>query len=116
MTEQQPTGGAQAPPSSNMAIISLIAGILGISLFPFIGSIVAVITGQMARREIRDSAGTLGGEGLSTAGLVLGWVGIALGVLGLCIGVGFIVVPFCIAIFAGASGEFSALPLLLALL
>ena len=116
MTEFEPTGGAHSPPTSNMAIISLISGILGLSLFPFIGSIVAVITGQMARREITDSAGTLGGEGLATAGLVLGWVGIGLGVLGLCIGGAFIVVPLCIAIFAGASGEFSALPLLLALL
>ncbi len=116
MSEFEPTGGAQAPPTSNTAIISLIAGILGLSLFPIIGSIVAVITGQMARREIRESAGTLGGEGLATAGLVLGWVGIGLTVLGLCIGGAFFVIPFCIAIFAGASGEFSALPLLLALL
>lgn len=116
MADYEPSGGAQAPPTSNMAIISLVAGILGLSLFPFIGSIVAVITSQMARREINESAGTMGGEGLATAGLVLGWIGIVLGVLGLCIGGAFVVLPFCIAIFAGLSGEFSALPLLLALL
>jgi len=115
MTSQTPSGGVQGLPTSNMALVSLIAGILGLSIFPILGSIVAVITGQMARREIRESAGTLGGDGLATAGLVMGWIGIALAVLGLCIGGVFFAVPFCIAIFAAASEASSALPLLLAL-
>ena len=116
MADYEPSGGVQAPPTSNLAIISLIAGILGFTLFPFIGSIVAVITGQMARREINESAGTLGGDGLATAGLVLGWVGVGLGVLGLCIAGAFLAVPFCGLIFAGLSGELSALPIVVALI
>ncbi len=115
MTSQTPSGGVQGLPTSNMAIVSLIAGILGLSLFPLIGSIVAVITGQMARREIRESAGTLGGEGLATAGLVMGWIGIGLSVISVCVFGVLFAVPFCLAFFAAASEGTSALPLLLAL-
>lgn len=73
-------------PNSSLAIISLIAGIVGILFLPVIGGIVAVITGYKARDEIRESAGTVGGEGMATAGLVLGWIGIGLWAIGLCIG------------------------------
>lgn len=70
--------GQQAP-NNTMAVVSLIAGIAGLTLIPFVGSIVAVITGHMARRQIAES-GEAGG-GLATAGLITGWVGVALGVL-----------------------------------
>jgi len=43
---------------STLAIISLISGILGWTIFPFIASIVAVITGHLAKKEIRESGGT----------------------------------------------------------
>ena len=42
--------------NSNTAIISLIAGITGLTVFPIIGSIIAVILGHMAKAEIRRSA------------------------------------------------------------
>lgn len=84
-------------PTSNTAIISLIMGILGLTLLPFIGSIVAVILGPMARREIQASGGSLSGEGLATAGTVLGVIGIALAVLAFC-GIAILVgIPFCLA-------------------
>jgi hypothetical protein len=86
-------------------------------LVPFIGSIVALITGYMARKEIRGSAGALGGDGMATAGLVLGWIGVALGVLGICIGGIFILLPICLAIFSTSmSGYQSLLPTLLSLI
>ena len=72
-------------PNSGMAIVSLIAGILGLTFFPVIGSIVAVITGYMAQKEIRESAGAKGGSGMATAGLVMGWIGIGLMLIGICI-------------------------------
>ena len=90
-------------PSSSMAVISLIAGILGLTLFPFIGSIVAVATGMMARREIKEADGALGGEGLATAGLVLGWIGVALTVFGLCAAGVILGIPFCLGLFAISS-------------
>ena len=67
------------PPTSTTAIISLIAGIAGWTVLPMLGAIVAVITGYLAKSEIRKSAGTLGGNGLATAGLILGYVQLGLG-------------------------------------
>jgi hypothetical protein len=99
-----------------MAIVSLVMGILGLSLLPILGSIVAVVTGYMARNEIRQSMGNLGGEGLATAGLILGWIGIGLAVLGLCIGGAFLLIPACLLYF-GITNQSSSLflPALLAL-
>ena len=42
--------------TSSLAVVSLVSGILGWSLLPLIGSIAAIITGHMARAEIRRSA------------------------------------------------------------
>ena len=117
MTTESPAGDIGQPiPNSNLAVISLVAGILGISLFPFLGSIVAVITGVMARREIQESAGTLGGDGLATAGLVLGWIGIGMGVLGFCAAGAFLAISLCAALFAAGEGASSLLPFLLAVI
>lgn len=65
---------------SSLAIVSLISGILGWTIVPFIGSIVAVITGHLAKKEIRESGGTMSGDGMALAGLILGYtmIGIAL--------------------------------------
>ena len=69
--------------TSTLAIISLVAGILGWTLLPFLGSIGAIITGHMARGEIRRSNGALEGDGLALIGLVLGWLSVAISVLGI---------------------------------
>ena len=89
--------------SSSMAIISLIAGILGLFMIPVIGSIVAIITGGMAKRDIRASSGTIGGEGLATAGVVMGWIGLVLWGFSICIIIlsvaGVIGIHFCLTPF-----------------
>ncbi len=79
----------QVVPNSNMAIISLVAGVLSWVMLPLIGAVVAVVCGHLARKEIRESGGRLAGQGMATAGLVLGYIQIALAVLGLCIGMVF---------------------------
>jgi hypothetical protein len=71
-----------APPNSNAAVISLIFGILAWVGLVFIGAIVAIIAGHMARREIRDSGGRIGGGGMAMAGLLLGYVQLGLLLLG----------------------------------
>ncbi|MGY6517342.1 MAG: DUF4190 domain-containing protein [Lysobacteraceae bacterium] len=74
---------AVTPRTNTVAVVSLVFGILAWTLLPFIGSIVAVITGHMARAEIRRlPPGAEQGDGLALAGLVLGWVQLALIVLG----------------------------------
>ena len=68
--------------TSGYAIASLILGIAGFFVFPIVPSILAVVFGQKAREELRRDP-TLGGDGLATGGIVLGWVGLALTAIGL---------------------------------
>ncbi len=101
--------GPQTAPNSSTAILCLVAGILGLTFFPFIGSIVALITGPMAKKEINESGGTLGGESLAKVGIILGWVGVGLTVLGVCcFGIMF-ALPFVMAAFGIASEEWGSL-------
>ncbi len=67
--------------TSTYAVISLIAGILGWTLLPFLGSIGAIIFGHLARAEIRRSGGQLDGDGLAVGGLILGWISVGLAIL-----------------------------------
>lgn len=70
------------PRTSSLATVSLIFGILGWVCLPVIGGVVAVICGHMARAEIRRAPpGTIEGDGIAVAGLILGWIQIALGIL-----------------------------------
>jgi hypothetical protein len=63
--------------TSGKAIASLILGIAGFVILPVVGPIVAIVFGVLAKREIASRSG-LGGEGMATAGIVLGSIGIAL--------------------------------------
>jgi len=72
-------------PTSTMAIVSLIAGIAGFSFLPVIGTIVALITGYSARNETRAVPPTASGDGLATAGIVMGWIQVGLSILGVCL-------------------------------
>lgn len=67
--------------TSSMAIVSLVSGILGWTLLPLLGSIVAIITGHLARAEIRRAPDRFEGDGLAVAGLVMGYLVILLSVL-----------------------------------
>jgi membrane protein YqaA with SNARE-associated domain len=61
--------------TSSLAVISLVSGILGWTLVPFLGSLVAIVTGHLARKEIRRNA-ALDGDAMAIIGLVLGWVAV----------------------------------------
>lgn len=94
----RPAAAPAAPPTSGMAIASLLLGIGGLTVVPVIGSVLALILGYMARKDIRERLAEISGEGLATAGIILGWIGVGLIVVGLLAGVGFV-----------ACGTFSAL-------
>lgn len=64
---QQPA----APGTNQMAVISLATGVASWVLLPVIGAVVAVVTGHIARREIRQTGES--GDGLAIIGLVLGY-------------------------------------------
>ena len=73
-----------SPPASTLAVVSLVSGIVGWVAIPLLGALVAVITGHLAKREIRASGGDLGGDGLATAGLVIGYIQLISGAVCLC--------------------------------
>ena len=68
---------AQPPRTNSYAIASLVLGIVGM----LVGSILALVFGYRAMREIDESQGAQAGRGLAVAGVVLGWVGLVAGIL-----------------------------------
>jgi len=84
--------------TSPWSIVSLISGISSYLVLPFLGGIIALITGYVARREIKSSNGALSGSGMATAGLWLGWINIILCVLA---------VIFIILLVVGIIGGFA---------
>lgn len=81
---QAPYGHPYAPPprTNGLAIASLVLGILWLY---WIGSILALVFGYVAKNQIRERGE--GGGGLATAGIVLGWVGVGILGLGIVVGV-----------------------------
>lgn len=72
--ETGPATPFATPKDSNLAIASLITGILGWTLVPILGAVAAIITGHLAKKEIRESPGRLTGNSMATAGLILGYI------------------------------------------
>lgn len=82
---QTPSVGAPAygvvQPTSSMALVSLILGILGWVVLPVIGSVVAVVFGHLALGEIDRSGDQLSGRGMAQVGLILGYSALGLQLL-----------------------------------
>ncbi|MEV0636080.1 DUF4190 domain-containing protein [Streptomyces sp. NPDC050619] len=78
-----PPGYPPPPRTNGLAIASMVLGIVWIY---WIGSILALIFGYVARKQIRERHEA--GGGMATAGIVLGWVGV--GVLALLVTASFI--------------------------
>jgi hypothetical protein len=97
-----PTVSSDLLPSSTLAIVSLVSAILGFTFVPVIGTIVALITGYMARSETRSIPPKASGDGLATAGIIMGWIQVALVVIGICCAVAYFV--FFLGVFA-TSGQ-----------
>src|SRR5687768_7582981 len=93
-----PTINTDILPTSTLAIVSLVAAILGFSFVPVIGTIVALVTGYMARSETRSIPPRASGDGLATAGIIMGWIQVALVVITICCGIAYFV--FVLGIFA----------------
>ena len=70
--------------TSSLAIVSLIFGVLAWCMLPFVGALVAVICGHLARNEISRAPADqrIEGDGMAIAGLVLGYLQLVLCVLG----------------------------------
>lgn len=81
-----------APVINTVAIVSLILGIVGWILPIGLIALGAVISGHIARNQIRQSNGTMTGDKLALAGMILGYIQIGLVVVGICGFIALIVV------------------------
>ena len=61
--------------------------VLGILWIYWIGSVLALVFGYIARRQIAERQGMQDGRGMATAGIVLGWVGIGFLALVIVLGI-----------------------------
>src|SRR6516164_414969 len=73
----QPGRQYAAPETDGKAIGSLILGILAIFPFGFLAGIPAVVLGHMSKSSIAKSMGRLKGDGMATAGLIMGYFSVA---------------------------------------
>jgi hypothetical protein len=65
-------------PTNTYALVSLIAGVLGVFMF---GSLVAVVCGHIARRKIIESDGYEKGDNYALIGLTLGYLMLAASII-----------------------------------
>jgi hypothetical protein len=79
-------------------VLSMVFGILSLAGLGVLAGIPAIILGTNARRNIRASGGRLSGEGMATAGIVLGWISCGIVVL-------VVFVFFIIFVIAAASSQ-----------
>jgi len=102
--QQQNIPPSYGQQTSSLAVISLISGIASFFIIPLLGAIAAIITGNMAKKEINNSGGRVSGLGMAKWGMILGWVNIGLSAVGLCILIlsilGVATIPFCFIPFA----------------
>jgi Domain of unknown function (DUF4190) len=78
-----PAAPQTVPRTPPVAIWSLILAVLSFTCGWLFTAIPAVICGHIARAKIRKSGGALGGKGIATAGLILGYIALALGIMGI---------------------------------
>ncbi len=64
------------PPPSNNSGFAIASLVLSIVWLGGLGSVLGIIFGARAKQDIRRSRGYLGGDGMATAGIVLGILGI----------------------------------------
>jgi uncharacterized membrane protein len=71
------------PQDNTKATAALVLGIAGLVICPLICSVIGLVLGYQARREIDNSNGMQEGRGNAVAGIVLGWVGVGLSAAGI---------------------------------
>src|SRR6266540_1232855 len=83
ITPPPPPAPQPVPRTAPAAIWSLVLAVLSFPFGSLFTAIPAVICGHIARSKIRKSGGALGGKGIVTGGLILGYIALTLGVMGI---------------------------------
>jgi len=86
------------PRTSSMAVFSLVLGIASYVVIPLLGAIAAIITGNLAKKEIQENPEVLTGEGLARWGMILGWVNVGISIIGLCVTLAVVVMTVLTAL------------------
>lgn len=90
-------GYPQARKTNTLAIVSMIASIVGfLWILPFIGSLAGAIMGHISLKQIAQSGE--GGRGMALAGVIVGWVGLGIVVIA---GIAFLIFFFAVAASSG---------------
>jgi hypothetical protein len=76
-----PTALVSIPPTNSLAVVSLVAAILSWVLCPVVAGVIAIITGHIARGQIRRTGE--GGNAVALAALIIGYVHLAAWAIGL---------------------------------
>lgn len=71
--EQQAKQAAVKKSTSGLAVASMICALIWVW---GLGSLLGLIFGRIARQQISESKGNVGGGGMATTGIVLGWIGV----------------------------------------
>ena len=79
----RPAVAQTVPRTPPVAIWSLILAVLSFTCGWLFTAIPAVLCGHIARSKIRKSGGTVGGKGIATAGLILGYIALVIGAMGI---------------------------------
>ena len=83
-TNQQQVPPSIIPKTDSLAVTSLVLGVCGIGCC-FLSGIVALVLGLKSRKKIRESNGTLTGDGLALAGIITGCVSLGLAIFQIAI-------------------------------
>ena len=79
-SESNPVPTSAVGPTNGSAVAALVCGILGVTACPLVLSIAALILGYNARSSIRQPGSREQGDGLASAGIVMGWIGVGIAV------------------------------------
>ncbi|MGI5186642.1 DUF4190 domain-containing protein [Promicromonospora sp. CA-289599] len=90
-----------SPPKNDLAVWSLVTGILSYVMCPILLGVAAIITGTMGRRAADE--GLADNRGMATAGVILGWVNVGLSILGIVL----FFILLSAGLLAGAFGGWS---------
>ena len=92
---------APTPPKNDLAVWSLITGILSYVMCPLLFGVAAIVTGTMSRKAADE--GLANNRGMGTAGLILGWINVAMSLLAII----FFIVLVGVGLLAGGIGSMS---------